>query len=356
MPVTLQLAVPYLVFLGDVPSAVYAKTALGIVQWAPEKCVAQHRFPDCEIDTGLTDMSIAEAAVAGAKSLVIGSAPVGGAIQENWIPSLLEAMAAGLDIVSGLHTKLIDYSVLREAAEKYSVRLIDVRVPPQNLPIGNGEKRTGKRLLAVGTDCSVGKKYTTLAIAKALQAREVNCDFRATGQTGIMIAGSGMPIDSVVCDFTAGASETLSPDNDPDHWDIVEGQGSLFTPAYAGVSLGLLHGTQPDAIVVCHDPLREHIVGCPNHPIPSVPTCIETNLLMARLTNPAVQCIGVSVNTSQVPKSQRQAVLDQISAETGLPAVDPIIDGVEPIIEQLIRLYPSQEHTQLNKTKDGEIA
>ena len=370
MPLTLQLAVPYLVFLGDVPSAVCAKTALGIVQWAPEKCVAQHRFPDCEIDTGLADMSIAEAAAAGAKSLVIGSAPIGGAIQENWISTLLDAMAAGLDIVSGLHAKLTDYSVLSEAAEKYSVRLIDVRVPPQELPIGNGEKRSGKRLLAVGTDCSVGKKYTTLAIAEALQAWEINCDFRATGQTGIMIAGSGMPIDSVVCDFTAGAAETLSPDNDPNHWDIIEGQGSLFTPAYAGVSLGLLHGSQPDAIVVCHDPLREHIVGCPNHPIPSVQTCIETNLLMARLTNPAVQAVGVSVNTSQVPVDQRQALLDRLSEETGLPCVDPIIDGVLPIIDRLLTSFPLQtsypnqanstqafaNKTLLNQAKDGEIA
>jgi uncharacterized NAD-dependent epimerase/dehydratase family protein len=370
MPVTLQLSVPYLVFLGDVPSTVYAKTALGIVQWAPEKCIAQHRFPDCEIDTGLTDMSIAEAAAAGAKSLVIGSAPVGGAIQDNWIPTLLEAMAAGLDIVSGLHTRLKDYPQLCAAAEQHNVRLVDVRVPPSDLPIGTGEKRTGRRLLAVGTDCAVGKKYTTLAIARALESFDINCDFRATGQTGIMIAGSGMPIDSVVCDFTAGAAETLSPDNDPDHWDIVEGQGSLFTPAYAGVSLGLLHGSQPDAIVVCHDPLREHIVGCPNHPIPSVQTCIDTNLLMARLTNPDVQCVGVSVNTLQVPAAQREALLAQISAETGLPAVDPIIDGVLPIIDRLLTRFPlqtgssnqdclnqanpSQAHRK--QTKDGEIA
>ena len=336
MPVTLQLSVPYLVFLGDVPSKVYAKTALGLAQWAPELCVAQHRFPNCEIDTGLPDMSIAEAAQAGVKSLLIGSAPVGGAIQDNWIPSLLEAIAAGMDIVSGLHTQLNDYPELRDAALKHNVRLIDVRVPPENLPIGNGEKRTGKRLLAVGTDCAVGKKYTTLAIAKALKARGVDCDFRGTGQTGIMITGSGIPIDSVVCDFTAGAAETLSPDNDPEHWDIIEGQGSLFTPAYAGVSLGLLHGSQPDAIVVCHDPVREHIVGCPNHPIPSLQTCIETNLMLARLTNPAVQCVGVSVNTSAVAPESREALLQQIAQDTGLPCVDPIIDGVDAIIERLL--------------------
>ena len=360
MSVTLQLTAPYLVFLGDVPSMAFAKTALGVAQWAPESCVAQLRFPECDIDAGLPDMTISDATAAGAKSLIIGSAPVGGAIQANWIPTLLEAIAAGLDIVSGLHTKLASYPELSAAAAKHHVRLIDVRVPPQNLPIGNGEKRTGKRLLAVGTDCSVGKKYTTLAIAKAMKAQGINCDFRATGQTGIMIAGSGMPIDSVVCDFTAGAAESLSPNNDPEHWDIVEGQGSLFTPAYAGVSLGLLHGSQPDAIVVCHDPLREHIIGCPNHAIPSVQTCIDTNLLMARLTNPNVQCVGVSVNTSQVAKDQREAVLKKIRAETGLPTVDPIIDGVQPIIDHLLAQFPLHANASIeaspNHTKDGEIA
>ena len=361
VPVTVELKTPYLIFLGDVPSQVFAKTAMGLAQWAPDLCVAQHRFSDCEIDAGLPDMSIAESVVAGAKSLLIGSAPVGGAIQDNWIPSLLQAIDAGMDIVSGLHTKLSDYPELKEAAAKAGVRLITVRVPPENLPIGSGEKRSGNRLLAVGTDCSVGKKYTTLAIAKALKAQGVDSDFRATGQTGIMISGSGMPIDAVVSDFIAGAAESLSPANKVDHWDIVEGQGSLFTPAYAGVSLGLLHGTQPDAIVVCHDPLRQHIVGCPNHPIPHVQTCIETNLMLARLTNPRVKCVGVSVNTSAVPEQDRKALLEQLSKQTGLPCVDPIVDGVQPIIDRLLTTFPlkkvrPEEAHLANQTTDGETA
>ena len=334
----LQLPAPYLVFLGDVSSTVCAKTALGVVQWAPDKCIAQYRFPQCEIDSGLPDQTIAEAATAGAKSLLIGCAPVGGAIQDNWMPSLLEAIECGLNIISGLHTRLCGYPKLRLAAERHKVQLIDVRVPPKDLPIGNGRKRGGKRLLTVGTDCSVGKKYTSLAIAKSLKARGVDCDFRATGQTGIMIAGSGLPVDAVVSDFVAGAAESLSPDNDPDHWDVIEGQGSLFTPAYAGVSLGLLHGSQPDAIVVCHDPTREHIVGCPAQSIPSVKTCIETNLLLARLTNPAVQCVGVSVNTSSLGPTERKAVMEKIAQETSLPCVDPIIHGVDRIIDRLLPL------------------
>ncbi len=333
---TLQLRSPYLIFLGDVPNRVYAKTALGLAQWAPANCVAQHRYPGCDIDAGLVDMRIDEAADAGAKSLLIGSAPVGGAIQENWFPSLVEAMSEGMDIISGLHTSLKDYPELCEAAERYGVELIDVRVPPRDLPIGNGQKRTGKRLLAVGTDCSVGKKYTTLALTQALKAKGLDCDFRATGQTGIMIAGSGLPIDSVVADFIAGAAEQLSPDNHPDHWDIIEGQGSLYTPAYAGVSMGLLHGSQPDAIILCHDPSREHIIGCPSIPLPSVQACIAANLAMGRLTNPNIRCVGVSVNTSQLSEAERQDYLQQLSQDTGLPCADPIVSGLESIVQNLL--------------------
>jgi uncharacterized NAD-dependent epimerase/dehydratase family protein len=336
MSVTLQLTAPYLVFLGDVPSMAFAKTALGVTQWAPESCVAQLRFPECEIDTGLPDMSIADAAAAGAKSLLIGSAPVGGAIQANWIPALLTAIAAGMDIISGLHTKLDSYPELRAAAEQHNVRLIDVRMPPANLPIGNGQKRRGKRLLTVGTDCSVGKKYTALAITKALKVKGLDCNFRATGQTGVMIAGSGMPIDAVVADFIAGAAESLSPANNSEHWDIIEGQGSLFQPAYSGVSLGLLHGSQPDAIVLCHDPGREHIIGCPDHPLPRVQDCIDTNLMMGRLTNPNIHCVGVCVNTSSIPPDTSEAVLEQLREETGLPCVDPLVEGVEAIIDNLL--------------------
>ena len=333
---TVQLKAPYLVFLGDVPLLAYAKTALGVAQWAPQHCVAQLRFEGCEIDAGLADMSVAEAVAAGAKSLLIGSAPIGGALQDNWLPTLLEAIAAGMDIVSGLHSKLADHPQLKAAAERYQVRLVDVRVPPADLPIGNGQKRSGKRLLTVGTDCSVGKKYTAMAISQALQGRGVSSDFRATGQTGIMIAGSGMPIDAVVADFIAGAAETLSPNNDPAHWDVIEGQGSLFQPAYSGVSLGLLHGSQPDVIVLCHDPERHQIIGCPEQRLPEISTCINTHLALARLTNPAVRCAGVSVNTSQVPADKRDALLNLLSQQCGLPCVDPLIDGVKPIVDLIL--------------------
>lgn len=284
-------------------------------------------------------MTVSEAAAAGAKSLIIGSAPIGGAIQTNWIPILLEAINTGMDIVSGLHTRLADYPELNAAAAQKNVRLIDVRVPPEGLPIGNGKNRSGKRLLTVGTDCAVGKKYTALALSKALQEKGIACDFRATGQTGIMIGGTGMPLDAVVADFIAGAAESISPDNQTDHWDIIEGQGSLFQPAYSGVSLGLLHGSQPDAIVVCHDPTRKDIIGCPDYAVPTLLSCIETNLQLGRLTSPDIQCVGVSVNTSAIPKEQRQKILEQLQQETGLPCVDPLVEGVDTIVEELAARY-----------------
>ncbi len=148
--------------------------------------------------------------------------------------------------------------------------MIDVRVPPPGIPIATGRKRSGRRLLTVGTDCALGKKYTALALARAFAARGVPTDFRATGQTGIMIAGAGIPMDAVVADFEAGAAEMLSPDAPPDHWDVIEGQGSLFHPSYACVSLGLLHGSQPDVIVVCHEPGRTGIVGLDAYRLPGL--------------------------------------------------------------------------------------
>ncbi len=160
-----------------------------------------------------------------------------------------------------MHARLHDIPVLREAAERAGKRLIDVREPPPGIPIGTGLKRSGKRLLTVGTDCALGKKYTALAIAKAFQARGVDADFRATGQTGIMIAGAGIPMDAVVADFAAGAAEILSPDAQPDHWDVIEGQGSILHPVFSGVSLALLHGSQPDVFIVCHDPRRDAPAG-----------------------------------------------------------------------------------------------
>jgi uncharacterized NAD-dependent epimerase/dehydratase family protein len=280
-------------------------------------------------------MTLEAAWQAGARTLVVGVANRGGVISEAWIGVLLQALEFGFDLAAGLHKKLADVPALSEAAERLDRRLFDVRHPGRDFSVGNGKKRPGKRLLPVGTDCSVGKMYTALAMEREMKARGLKATFRATGQSGILIAGGGVSVDAVVADFISGATERLSPANDPDHWDLVEGQGSLFHASFAGVSMGLLHGAQPDALVLCHEPTRTHMRGLPEYPLPGLKNCLEANLEAARLTNPEVSAVGVAVNTSQMPDGGSGALLRNIEDELGLPAVDPFRDGVAPIVDRL---------------------
>jgi uncharacterized NAD-dependent epimerase/dehydratase family protein len=325
----------YLIFLGDVEGNLTAKTGAGLAFWRPDSCVGQLRLPGCEADLGIPDMTPAQAIAAGARTLVIGVAPFGGSIQPHWVGAIVSAIDAGLDVASGMHTRLGSVPEIAAAAKRTGRALFDVRHADRGFPVGSGRKRTGKRVLAVGTDCAVGKKYTALSIARALQERGVKATFRATGQTGILIAGAGVAIDAVVADFIAGAAEWLSPDNDADHWDVVEGQGSLFHPAYAGVSMGLLHGSQPDAIVVCHDAGRDHIDGYPDFPVPDLQACIDLNLQLGRLTNKAVRCAGISVNTSKLSASQRDEYLRELERRFGVPCIDPVATGAGKIADLL---------------------
>lgn len=326
---SLELPQPYLLFLGDVTEAPFAKTAFGLRDWAPERCVGEYALPTATVTTGLPRLTPAEAQARGARALVIGVANRGGMVAPAWMPALLEALDVGLDLVSGMHGRLAQQPDLRRAAERLGRRLIDVRQPPPNLPVATGRKRPGKRLLTVGTDCALGKKYTALTLAREFQARGVKADFRATGQTGILIAGAGIPIDAVVADFIAGAAEVLSPDAPDDHWDVVEGQGSLFHPSYAGVSLGLLHGTQPDVLVLCHEVGRNTVLGLPDYLTPGLEKAIELHLRLARRTNPRVRCAGVSLNTTRLNERDARATLAEHAARLGLPVADPLRPGPE---------------------------
>ena len=318
---------PYLLFLGDTTEPSYAKTAFGLADWAADLCVGEYSVEGCAVSTGMTRMTPAEARAAGARSLVIGVANQGGVIGARWIAALVEAMEAGLDIVSGLHVRLESIPVLAEAARRTGRRLIDVRSPPPDIPIGTGRKRSGKRLLTVGTDCALGKKYTALALHRAFVERGIDADFRATGQTGIMIAGGGIPMDAVVSDFEAGAAEILSPDAPDDHWDLIEGQGSIFNPAYAPVSLGLLHGSQPDVFVVCHDPTRKVILGLESFALPTVEEVIDLTIRLGSRTNPAIRCGGVCLNTSSFGAEEAAALMAAEAERLGLPVADPIRGG-----------------------------
>lgn len=334
----MELKQPYLLFLGDAPDALAAKVAQGIKTWRPESCIGQFRLKDCHADCGLPDVSIDAAVKAGAKTLIIGVANRGGVISDEWISVLVDALAAGMDIAAGLHNKLTDIPALVESAKQHGRSLFDVRYPTQVYPVASGKKRAGKRLLTVGTDCSVGKMYTSLAIEKEMKIRGIDADFRASGQTGILISGAGVSADCVVADFIAGAIETITPENDPEHWDVIEGQGSLFHASYAGVTTGLIHGAQPDALVLCHEPTREHMRGLPDYKLPGIKECMERNILTASVTNPLVQFVGISVNTSALDEQAALSYMDNLESEIGLPVVDPFRQGVGRIVDIIVEL------------------
>lgn len=331
----IEVPSPYLLFLGDVSNPLDAKTAMGLRDWRPEGCVGQYRLPGCAVDLGLPDMSFSEAVAAGANSVVIGVAPSGGALKAEWVAVLTEAIRSGLSLVSGLHRKLTEESELVKAADASGQQLIDIRVPPASIPIATGRQRSGKRLLMVGTDCCVGKKYSALSLHKALQERGVAATFRATGQTGILIAGGGIPMDAVVSDFLSGAAEMLTPDAAPDHWDLIEGQGSLFHPAYAAVTLGLLHGSQPDAMVLCHGSGRTMIDEYEDYPVPDLRECVAQYEQAARVTNGQSSIVGISLNTQGLSEAEALNACRDASTLTGLPCVDPMRHALDLILDAL---------------------
>jgi uncharacterized NAD-dependent epimerase/dehydratase family protein len=318
---------PYLLFLGDVTHPAYAKTGFGLRDWAGEHCLGEFSCEGATVTLGLPRLTPAEARARGARSLIIGVANSGGFIPPSWRGALLEALAAGLDIVSGMHVRLGSFPELADAAARLGRQLIDVRTPPRGIPVATGRKRTGKRLLTVGTDCAVGKKYTALALHRAFTQRGVDATFRATGQTGILIAGGGMPMDAVISDFAAGAAEILSPDAADDHWDVIEGQGSILHPAFAGVSLALLHGSQPDVLVVCHAHDREEAVGTPGYRVPAIEDVMDLSLRLGARVNPAIRCAGVSLNTGGLEEDAARTLLEETGRRLGLPVADPVRGG-----------------------------
>ncbi len=332
----MKIQAPYLLFLGDASDELSIKMAKGVADWRSELCIGEYKLDGCQVTTGQPSMDIATAKAAGAKTFVLSFANSGGTIDASWIPHILEALENDMHVVSGLHQKLTDIPAIKALAKQRGLDLIDIRHPTQTFCTGNGQKRSGKRLITVGTDCSVGKMYSSLCLERGMKARGIDVDFRASGQCGILIAGDGVAIDCVVADFIAGASESISPANDSEHWDIVEGQGSLSHPAFAGVSMGLLHGAQPDAIVICHALNRTSMRGIKNKPLPSIEQTIALNLAAAHVTNPNAIIAGIAVNTSSVDEQQALDICRQISQELGYPCVDPVRHGVEPILENIL--------------------
>ena len=334
----MQIPRPYLLFLGDVADQLSAKTAQGIVDWRPDWCVGQLRLDGCGADTGLADLTIEAAVAKGAKTMVVGVVNSGGVLPEHWTQTIVAALQGGLDVAAGLHTRLSQLPEISETSARLGRSLYDVRYSDRRFETGKGTPRSGRRLLTVGTDCSVGKKYAALALERAMRERGFDADFRATGQTGVFISGRGVAIDAVVADFIAGAAEWISPDAAPDHWDVVEGQGSLYHPSFAGVSLGLLHGTQPDAFVVCHEPTRT-VMRNVTHPIPPIGDVIETTSRLGALTNPEICCVGIAVNTAALSEDAARSLLAATADDFGLPASDPVRFGCAAIVDRISEVF-----------------
>ena len=330
-----RAAAPYLLFLGDARDPLAIKGCTGVTIWRPEKAAAQLRLAGCSEDLGLPDMTPAEAAAAGCRTMLVGVANAGGFVPQGWVPTIVAALEAGLDVMAGMHRRLADIPEVAAAARGHGRRLFDVRQPTREFEVGKGTPRQGRRVLTVGTDCSLGKMFTSLAIEKEMRRRGLKASFRATGQSGIFIAGEGVAVDGVVADFISGCIEWLCPANEADHWDVIEGQGSLFHPSFAGVSLGLLHGAQADALVMCHEPGRPHMRGLPGRPLPSLEECIEANESAGRLTNPAVATVGITANTSAMAEDEALAWLEATSKRLALPCCDPLRTGVDAIVDRL---------------------
>ncbi|UXI02664.1 N-acetyltransferase DgcN [Photobacterium sp. TY1-4] len=331
----MRIPQPYLLFLGDVTEPLAAKTAKGILHWRPQQCLGQLRLTQETVSLGLTELSLEEAKALGAETLVIGTANAGGFIPQSWLATLQEALELGYHIASGMHQRLSSFPAINHAANIHQCRLYDVRHVDQPLTIGTGIPRQGKRLLTVGTDSSVGKMYTSLALETEMNRQGLNTRFRATGQTGILISGQGISVDAVVADFISGAAEAISPEFTDHDWDVIEGQGSLLNPAFAGVSLGLLHGSQPDAMVLCHEIGRQHVRHLPHMQFPSIQATLEANLTAARLTSPQARFVGISLNTSALDETDALTLCRQWEQDYQLPVTDPIRFGVASIVEKL---------------------
>ena len=331
-----MIQTPYLLYLGSSRDPLAVKTARGIMIWRPDYVVGEVVSGENEMSVGAERMTIEEGAKRGAKTLVIGYANSGGYIEESNLDDIIKALELGLNVASGLHHDLHDYASIQEAAKRHDRKLYNVRRSDQAFKVGTGTKRPGNRLLTVGTDCSVGKMFTALAIHKEMVKRGEKADFRATGQTGIFIAGEGVPVDAVISDFISGSVESLTPARKDGGWDIIEGQGSLFHPAYAGVSLGLLHGAQPDRLIMCHEANRAHMRHLPDRDVPQLEDCIKANLWAAKVVNPNARLSGIALNSRNLNKAEAKCLCAQLEREFQIPCQDPMRHGVNRIVDNVL--------------------
>ena len=273
-----------------------------------------------------------------ADALFLGIAPPGGKLPVQWRPAIMDALERGIDVVSGLHDFLSDDDQFVQLAKQNGCRIIDVRKNNFRQTAVHADFRKGcMRIHAVGQDCSLGKMVTSLELHRELQNRGEDAKFLATGQTGIMIAGDGVPIDCVVADFVNGAAESLVKQFD--HHDIllIEGQGSISHPSYSAVTLGLLHGCAPDGLIFCYEVGRTHVKGLDDVPLPSIRTLIDIYENLASLRH-RCRVIGIALNTRNVSAEEANQERDRVSREFGLPACDVYREGPSALVDAIVQL------------------
>lgn len=274
---------------------------------------------------------------AGANTLLLGIAPPGGKIPGSWRAIILEAIGKGMDVLAGLHDFLTDDAEFVAAAAKHGVTLTDVRKNEERTIARRvGIRDDCLRVLTVGHDCSVGKMLTSVELTNALKARGHATKFIATGQTGIMVEGDGCPIDRVISDFVSGSVEKMILQHQHNDILIVEGQGSLVHPSYSAVTLGLLHGALPQAMIMCYEVGRHCVTGVEHVKIPPLAKIIELNEMMASLTQPS-RVIGVAMNSRRVNAEEAELERERVRAELGLPVCDVIRHGPDELVDAILK-------------------
>jgi len=312
---------PFIIYVGSETIFRKVKTACGIVDWAPERCLAQHRDSEEAYDLGLPDMSLAQAKEAGAKTLLLGFSPREVSNFNSRVLSVCkEAIDLGLNIASGSHAKL-EPVLLAEFGDLNGIEVYDFRHKPIDWIKGTGEERSGYRILTFGTDCASGKKFTALSVWKELLNQSYSSRFVATGQTGYLISGAGITNDTIPADFIVGALEQETPSAPHNHIDVVEGQGSILHPSFGGSTYAIIQGSQPDMMIACHDPSRT-IINDTTTPI-DLDETIRFNLQVARFSNPNVRLGAISLFSREVSFEVYAALRDKLKAQYSVPVFDP---------------------------------
>jgi uncharacterized NAD-dependent epimerase/dehydratase family protein len=345
------MAIRYLIVADGEFGPMTSKTANAIVRYQPDRVVAvmDRRLAGRTVQDVLgfggaipVVASVREGFARGANSVLIGIAPVGGRLPDEWRAWLAEALEAGCDLVSGLHTFLADDPVLAAKAKARGRRILDLRRPPADLPIAAGRVKEldAYVVLTVGTDCNVGKMTAQLQIVGELNRRGVRTRFVATGQTGIMLEGWGIAVDAVIADFIAGAAERITLEGAVEaDVVLVEGQGSINHPGYSGVTLGLLHGSCPDGLLLCHQASREYIGDYREEAwlrIPPLAEYVRIYEAIGSMVHPT-RVLGICLNTFDLSEADARRACEAAARETGLPATDPVRFDPSPLVDAVLQ-------------------